>query len=122
MIMLLKTLLNVRTIREFACKTLFAGATLCCQLIFTYCYVSGEVGSEEEHHTINECVPMVCYTGVGCLTGLFEYEQNTLITPSLSASMTYIFHDGEHWTITPGTCLYTADYYNNCITVLFYLF
>ena len=28
---------------------------------------------------------------------LFEYEQST-VHPSLSASMTYIFHDSEHWT------------------------
>lgn len=28
---------------------------------------------------------------------LFEYEQST-VHPSLSASMTYIFHDCEHWT------------------------
>jgi len=28
---------------------------------------------------------------------LFEYEQGT-VHPSLSASMTYIFHDSEHWT------------------------
>lgn len=28
---------------------------------------------------------------------LFEYEQETM-HPSLSASMTYIFHDSEHWT------------------------
>ena len=28
---------------------------------------------------------------------LFEYEQST-VHPSLSASMTYILHDSEHWT------------------------
>ena len=52
----------------------------------------GEFGSEE-YHLINECVPVVYCAGVV----MFEYEQST-VHPSLSASMTYIFHDSEHWT------------------------
>ena len=66
--MLLNTSLNI-LLREFACKFLFIVVTLSCWLIFTSGHVSGEVDSEEEHYPINERVPMVCCTGVGCLTG-----------------------------------------------------
>ena len=48
---------------------------------------SGDVSSEEEYYPINAFAAVVW----GASLVLFEYEQST-VHPSLSASMTYIFH------------------------------
>ena len=60
----------------------------------------GEVSSEAKHNPITESVSMISalawaphWSYLSCLSVI---EQG-IVHPSLSAPMTYIFHDGEHW-------------------------
>ena len=63
---------------------------------------SNEVGSEVKA-TLNEFAQFAALVWGASLV-LFEYELST-VHPSLSASMTYIFHDSENWICQRLVCM-----------------
>ena len=72
-----------------------------------------ELGSEEEHCSINECISMVCGTS-GFLAApiLFEHKQSTVVHPSLSEVLR-----GHQLELSDSTTIIITIYHDLYITI-----